>query len=141
MRTVICRPCPLPRSSDSDFLLFGFQNQLEEMTQNFYERVFQNKIKIQHKDELRRIRGQLMFPYIQVYISNFIHPNTQKGSFENLVNTSKYFETMMIVPSSKSTIEYFEFETEFVFDNGSKSLEKATGTIRGMSMSLDFASE
>jgi len=42
---------------------------------------------------------------------------------------------------SSQSKDYFEFETEFVFDNGSKSLEKATGTIRGMSMSLDFASE
>ena len=33
----------------------------------------------------------------------------------------------------------FEFKTEFTFDKGDESLQKATGVIRGMSMSLDFS--
>jgi hypothetical protein len=37
--------------------------------------------------------------------------------------------------------DYFEFETEFVFNKESKALEKARGKIRGMSMTLDFTSE
>ncbi|HVY54928.1 MAG TPA: hypothetical protein VHC46_04140, partial [Thermodesulfobacteriota bacterium] len=40
--------------------------------------------------------------------------------------------------SSAPPRDYFEFEAEFVFDSGSKKLEKATGIIRGLSMSLDF---
>ena len=34
----------------------------------------------------------------------------------------------------------FEFEAEFVFNKEDRSLEKATGDIRGLSMSLDFKS-
>lgn len=37
--------------------------------------------------------------------------------------------------------EYFEFKTVFKFDKDDESLQKATGVIRGMSMSLDFSSE
>ncbi len=37
--------------------------------------------------------------------------------------------------------DYFEFETEFEFNKESKTLEKARGTIRGLTMSLDFTSD
>jgi hypothetical protein len=37
--------------------------------------------------------------------------------------------------------EYFEFKTIFRFDKEDETLQKATGVIRGMSMSLDFTSE
>ncbi|MEW6145811.1 MAG: hypothetical protein AB1598_12425 [Thermodesulfobacteriota bacterium] len=37
--------------------------------------------------------------------------------------------------------DYFEFETEFTFNKESKALEKARGTIRGLTMTLDFTSE
>jgi hypothetical protein len=61
-------------------------------------------------------------------------------SIEEKDETTKYTYLYYLKNGDSVPVrDYFEFETEFVFDKESKSLEKATGTIRGLSMSLDFA--
>ena len=61
-------------------------------------------------------------------------------SIEEKDETTKYTYLYYLKNGQSVPVrDYFEFETEFVFDKESKSLEKATGTIRGLSMSLDFA--
>ncbi|MEQ9618308.1 MAG: hypothetical protein RIG61_03930 [Deltaproteobacteria bacterium] len=72
---------------------------------------------------------------------------------ENIVETlGQPYDTEQSDKSTKFTYLYylksdvpvsgsndFEFKTEFVFSKDDKALQKATGTIRGLSMSLDFS--
>lgn len=75
-------------------------------------------------------------------MENIVDTLGKPYSIEEEEETTKYTYLYYLKNGESSPVrDYFEFETEFVFDNGSKSLEKATGTIRGMSMSLDFASQ
>jgi len=61
-------------------------------------------------------------------------------SIEEKDETTKYTYLYYLKNGTAVPVrDYFEFETEFVFNKESKSLEKATGTIRGLSMSLDFS--
>ena len=75
-------------------------------------------------------------------MENIVDTLGKPYSIEEEEETTKYTYLYYLKNGEASPVrDYFEFETEFVFDNESKSLEKATGTIRGMSMSLDFASQ
>ena len=72
-------------------------------------------------------------------MENIIDTLGKPYSIEEKDEATKFTYLYYLKKGESSQVEdYFEFETEFVFDKGSKTLEKATGKIRGMSMSLDF---
>ena len=75
-------------------------------------------------------------------MENIIDTLGKPYSIEEKDEATKFTYLYYLKKGESSQVkDYFEFETEFVFDKGSKTLEKATGKIRGMSMSLDFTSD
>jgi len=81
------------------------------------------------KDEIPRMKNiidTLGEPY-------YIEESDDTSTFTYLY----YLET----GSADEDGDKFEFKTEFKFDKEDETLQKATGVIRGMSMSLDFTSE
>lgn len=75
-------------------------------------------------------------------IENIVDTLGKPYSIEEEDKTTKYTYLYYLKNgSSEPQSDYFEFETEFEFNKESKTLEKARGTIRGLSMSLDFTSD
>jgi len=75
-------------------------------------------------------------------IENIVDTLGKPYSIEEEEETTKYTYLYYLKNGASEPVsDYFEFETEFVFDKESKSLEEARGKIRGLTMSLDFTSE
>jgi hypothetical protein len=75
-------------------------------------------------------------------IENIVDTLGKPYSIEEEDETTKYTYLYYLKNGASEPVsDYFEFETEFVFDKQSKSLEEARGKIRGLTMSLDFTSE
>lgn len=75
-------------------------------------------------------------------IENIVDTLGKPYSIEEEDETTKYTYLYYLKNgASEPRSDYFEFETEFEFNKESKTLEKARGKIRGLSMSLDFTSD
>ena len=88
-----------------------------------------SKFEGESKDEIPRMRNiidTLGEPY-------YIDESDDASTFTYL-----YY---LVSGSADEDGDKFEFKTEFKFDKDDETLQKATGVIRGMSMSLDFTSE
>ena len=75
-------------------------------------------------------------------MENIVDTLGKPYSVEEEDETTKYTYLYYLKNGGPGPVsDYFEFETEFIFDKENKSLEKAGGTIRGLTMSLDFTSD
>jgi len=88
-----------------------------------------SKFEGESKDEIPRMRN---------IIDTLGEPYYIEESEDTSTFTYLYY---LVSGSADEDREYFEFKTEFKFDKEDETLQKATGVIRGMSMSLDFTSE
>ena len=90
------------------------------------------------KSASSQFRGssQEEIPGMENIVDTLGRPYSIEGKAETIKYTYLYY---LKKNGSDPNPDYFEFETEFIFNKESKSLERAEGTIRGLTMSLDFS--